>query len=51
LPRSPHHWTFRDPYFAVDENLERADEAIMPPGRGSIEKVVLHHYVTKCACD
>ncbi len=31
--------------------MERADEAIMPPGRGSIEKVVLHHYVTKCACD
>ena len=50
-PRSPHHWTYREPYFAVDENLERADGPIMPVGRASVEKIVLHHYVTKCASE
>ena len=36
------------PCFAVDRSLLRADRPIMPPNRGSVNRIALHHYVTKC---
>ena len=47
--RSPHEFRYREPVYAIDENFERADGAIMPEGRASVDRIALHHYVLKCA--
>ena len=46
--RSPHHWTYEDRFYAIDENLERADGPFVEEGKGSVNRIALHHYVTKC---
>ena len=49
LPCRPHFWSYTEPFYAIDERFERADGPIMPEGRGSVDKLALHHYVLKCA--
>ena len=39
---------YKEPFHAIDERFQRADGAIMPEGRGSVDKIALHHYVLKC---
>jgi len=48
VSHSPHHWTYEDRFYAIDENLERADGPFVEEGKGSVNRVALHHYVTKC---
>ena len=45
---NPHAWTFKEPYYPIDEKFERADGVRMPEGRASVDKIALHHYVLKC---
>ena len=47
--RRPHHFLYEPPWFAMDEYHRRQDEPIFPEGRGSVDKIAVHHYVTKCA--
>ena len=49
FPCSLHHWSYREPFYAIDENLERADGPFVPKARGTVNRIALHHYVTKCA--
>ena len=46
--RRPHHFRYKLPWFAIDEHHRRQDEPIFQEGRGSVDKIAVHHYVTKC---
>ena len=46
--RRPHHFWYKRPWFAIDEHHRRQDGPICPVGRGSVDKIAVHHYVTKC---
>jgi len=46
--RRPHHFRYKRPWFAIDEHHRRQDEPIFQEGRGSVDKIAVHHYVTKC---
>ncbi len=46
--RRPHHFRYKQPWFAIDEHHRRQDEPIFQEGRGSVDRIAVHHYVTKC---
>ena len=49
MMRRPHSWWFKEPYYAINEQFERFDHVVLPPERGTINKIALFHYVVKYA--
>ena len=44
-----HVWSYKPPFYAIDEHFERAEGAILPVGQSSVDRIALYHYVLKCA--
>ncbi len=42
-------WSYKPPFYAIDEHFERADGPILPVGQSSVDRIALYHYVVKCA--
>ena len=42
-------WTYKPPFYAVDEHFERADGPQLPVGQSTVDRIALYHYVVKCA--
>lgn len=47
MNRSCHDFAYKADFYAIDERFQRVDGPIIPPGRGSVNKIALHHYVLK----